>query len=70
MAARFAKLLAESETLEYAMLQIVTMMNEEEKKVFGLDGEWIAKMEELIELGSGYEMYKRLGDVLDEVRAV
>ncbi len=65
-----AKTLGEEETMEKAMLDIVGRMSEEEKECFRGDTEWVGKMEELLELGERWEMFERIGDVLNEMGLV
>ncbi|KAL8831604.1 MAG: hypothetical protein Q9170_005222 [Blastenia crenularia] len=58
---------AEDHALENAMSNIVDKIDEVEKTLVGQDEEWVAKMEELIELGEGIDMCATLQDVLDEL---
>ncbi|KAI4257354.1 MAG: hypothetical protein L6R42_005729 [Xanthoria sp. 1 TBL-2021] len=57
------KTLVGEETLENAMLDVMRGMSEEEKEVLRSDGEWVGKMEELLEMGD----FGGIGEVLVEM---
>ena len=53
--------------LDNAMVEIVDEMTEEEKTRMAGNTEWVEKVEELIELGSGYVMFEGLRGMLDSL---
>ncbi|KAL8944153.1 MAG: hypothetical protein Q9216_000658 [Gyalolechia sp. 2 TL-2023] len=59
--------LAKDDVLDNAMLDVMCKMNEGEQKLLGQDREWVAEVEEPIEMGENVDMYAKLGDVLREI---
>ena len=57
----------EEDPLEKAMLEIVGAMTEEEKASMRDDKEWVAKVEELVELGEDVNMFETLEKMLEEL---